>query len=87
MKTIEIFTTSDTSECDCCGTSWADGGVVYVDGVEKVLEIIPVAYCCGDVSVSESELLVLALSKLGISVRVDNEPFHVSNAELSKELL
>jgi hypothetical protein len=85
-KTIEIITTSDTYECDTCGMDWAEGGYVLIDG-EKVLEVVPSAYCLGGTSASESELLVLALSKIGVKVRVDGEFFHISNVELSKELL
>lgn len=73
---IEIKTTTDSHGCETCGGSWAEGGVVYVDGKE-VLERIPSAYCYGVPSFSESDLLVMALKKIGIDVFVDGFRYDV----------
>lgn len=73
---IEIKTMSDSHDCETCGGSWAEGGVVYVDGVE-VLRREPVAYCYGVPSFSESDLLVMALKQLGTEVAVDGDIFHI----------
>jgi len=78
MKRIEIETLSDVHECETCGSSWAEGGVVYVDG-EEILRREPLAYCYGTPSYSESDLLVMALKKLGIDVIVDGEQYFISS--------
>lgn len=74
---IRIETARDTSECDCCGTCYAEGGTVTIDGV-LVLDRPPAAACYDGESYSESELLVMALAKMGHPVLVDGAPFHVT---------
>lgn len=78
MKRIEIETMTDEHECETCGSSWSEGGVVYVDG-EEVLCREPRAYCYGTPSYSESDLLVMALKKLGVEVRVDSEQYFIQS--------
>ena len=73
---IEIEMMSDTHDCETCGGSWAMGGVVYVDG-EEVLRREPVAYCYGVPTFSEYDLLVMALKKIGVEVKVDGKQFEV----------
>lgn len=74
---IEIITDTDTAECDCCGTSYADGGEVIIDG-KIVLSRPASASCVGSESWTEAELLVMALKKIGHEVSVDGRPFHVT---------
>lgn len=74
---IEIITNHDSTECDCCGSSWAQGGSVIVDGVEIISKPAEAA-CIGSISYTEGELLVMALKKMGHEVLVDDEPFHVT---------
>lgn len=71
---IEIETSYDSVECETCGGNYAEGGVVKVDGVE-ILNYPAEASCYGGGSYSESELLVMALKKLGHEVIVDGSPF------------
>lgn len=73
---IEIKTWTDSHDCETCGSSWAEGGIVYVDGKE-VLRREPSAYCFGVPSFSESDLLVMALKKLGHQVLVDGHQYQV----------
>ena len=73
---IEIQTEEDVRECETCGSSWAEGGVVRVDGKE-VLRREPIAYCYGTPTYSESDLLVMALKKIDIDVFVDGERYQV----------
>lgn len=73
---IEIKTMSDDHDCDTCGGSWAEGGVVYIDG-EETLRREPVAYCYGVPSFSESDLLVMALKKMGVDVFVDGDRYQI----------
>ena len=81
---IEITTTSDEYECETCGFDWAEGGYVHVDG-ELVLEKEAVAHCFGGASYTESELLVLALEKLGHTITVDKQAFHINQADAREE--
>lgn len=73
---IDIKLMTDDHDCETCGSTWAEGGVVYVDGKE-VLRREPVAYCYGTPTFSEHDLLVMALKKIGIQVMVDGNPFEV----------
>jgi len=82
-KKINIEWTQDTSDCETCGMSWADGGKIYIDG-KMVDEVEPVAYCFGGTSAGEDELLVLALAHIGISVEVDGEKYHIGCVEISE---
>jgi hypothetical protein len=85
MKKIEINTCSDHYDCETCGDSYAEGGSVIIDG-KTVLEVEPMAHCYGGTSVTEGELLILALNKLGVKIRVDGQKPYVMDAELSEEL-
>ena len=73
---IEIETLTDSHECDTCGCSYADGGIVKIDGV-VVLERIPSAYCYDAPSFSESDLLVMALKSIGFTIEVDGHPYQI----------
>lgn len=77
---IQIETDSDTAECDCCGTSYATGGTVLVDG-QVVLERPAEASCIGSLSFTPDELLVMALHKLGHTVLVDGDRYHVTRVD------
>lgn len=77
---IEITTQADHSDCDCCGDNYAQGGFVMIDGV-MVLDRPPAAACYDGDSFEPSELLVMALKKLGHDVFVDGQPFHVSRRD------
>lgn len=86
MKSIRIETWFDEHECETCGSSYSQGGEVFVDD-KSVLIVEPIAHCFGGIQATEDELLVLALSKLGVEIRIDGEKPHVSNTELSETLL
>lgn len=64
-------------ECETCGTDYAVGGKVYIDG-ELVIDAIPVAHCFCGRSFEVDELLVLALKELGHTVEVGGRPYHIS---------
>jgi hypothetical protein len=76
LMKVEIEVLTDSHDCETCGCSWAEGGVVYVDGVE-VLVRKPSAYCYNSPSFSESDLLVMALTKLGHEVLVDGSRYQI----------
>lgn len=73
---IEIQTSIDHSECETCGSSWAYGGAVFVDGKE-ILSREPLASCYGSPSFSEADLLVMALKKMGHEVLLDGSLYPV----------
>lgn len=75
---IEIEVLADYHECETCGYSSAGGGIVYVDG-EEVLRRCPVAYCYGSADFSESDLLVMALKKIGTEVLVDGNYYFIGS--------
>ena len=81
---IEITTNRDTHECETCGTSYADGGTVKVDG-ELIIDLQAVAHCWGGQSFSQDELLVLALMKLGHTVEVDGNPYFIAQSVDNEE--
>lgn len=67
---IEIFTETDSHECDTCGSNYDEGGYVLIDGKE-VFRYEPVASCWGNANYSESDLLFLALREIGFDITVD----------------
>jgi hypothetical protein len=68
---IEIFTIEDQHECETCGSSWADGGLIKIDGRE-VFRFEPVANCFDGHSLSPDDLLAIALHKAGIEVYIED---------------
>lgn len=44
MSKIEITWISDSTDCETCGSSWAEGAIVKIDGI-VVLDFTPVAAC------------------------------------------
>lgn len=74
---IRIETDTDRYECDDCGMCFAEGGKVFVDDV-LILEKPASAHCYGGSSHSESDLLVMALTKLGHEIIVDDERYHIT---------
>lgn len=82
---IEVVTTEDTYDCETCGMDYATGGKVYVDG-KLILEKEASAHCYSGSSYSEAELLILALEKMGHTLTVDGEPFHIMMADAREDL-
>lgn len=67
MKTIKIEWLSDSHDCETCGTSWANGANVWIDGVLS-LELHPYAACfCGSDFPSD-EVYKAIIQKLGYKV-------------------
>lgn len=75
---INIKTETDYHDCSTCGGSYAEGGTVTING-EVVLEREVRAYCYGVPSYSESDLLVMALKKVGIDVFVDGSRYFIQS--------
>ncbi len=73
---IYINTNHDEYDCETCGTDYAEGGKVFIDG-ELTIEADALAHCYNGSHYSEMDLLVMALHKKGISVYVDGDLYHV----------
>lgn len=71
MADIRIEWLFDTSDCDTCGMTWAEGAKVYFDGKLR-LDLQPVAYCCGCDSWSTDEVYALILKEFGHTVSEDH---------------
>jgi hypothetical protein len=80
MKQIRIETLEDSHYCEDCGPSYATGGKVFVDEVE-VLCKEPFACCYDPVSFSDTDLLVMALAKLGVEVLVDSKKYEICSPD------
>jgi len=73
---IKITTDTDMCACETCGSSYAEGGFVEIDG-EKIIDLPAFASCSGGDNYSADELLVLALHKLGHTVIVDDDIYFI----------
>ena len=70
MSKVVIQVMSDWNDCEQCGGGSEDGGVIMIDN-EVVFEHIPQAYCFGNNSISEYDLLKLAFEKLGHTLEIE----------------
>ena len=70
MADVSIRWLQDTHECDTCGTSYADGASVSVDG-RPLLELVPSAHCYGGDSWDPETVFRAVLRELGHSVSED----------------
>ena len=66
-KEIKIEWLSDVYDCDTCGTSWASGANVFING-NLELELTPVAHCYGGEDYSTEDIYIKILNKLGWEV-------------------
>lgn len=65
MVKVRIEQLSDWSSCETCGGSSEDGGRIWIDG-NLVWEEIPRAGCFDNKYYDLSDLMKIALEKLGI---------------------
>lgn len=64
MAHVKIEWLHDSHSCETCGTSYAEGARVYVDGAAAI-ELEPVAHCFGGANFMESEVFAAILTHLG----------------------
>ena len=64
---IEIEWLSDSYDCDDCGMSWAEGAIVFFNGV-KVLDLTPSAHCYDGINYERDEVYRQILAELGHTV-------------------
>lgn len=67
MSKIEIKWIYDEHDCDTCGSSYAEGAIVKIDGKEALV-LEPFAHCFDDQSFSETEVFEKILEHLGHEV-------------------
>lgn len=68
MNQIKIEWLSDSSDCDTCGISWADGAVVTFPNGD-VLDFTPSARCCGGTHYERDDVYKAILTHLGYTVK------------------
>lgn len=68
---IEIFTDADHCDCETCGSSYASGGRVLIDGV-TVVDLPAIAACFDGQDHDVEALLVKALEAMGHVVLIDS---------------
>jgi hypothetical protein len=64
MAEVRIEWLTDTHECETCGSSWAEGARVFVDGTE-VLHLEPQAHCMGGAHWEQAAVYQEVFSKMG----------------------
>lgn len=70
MATIKIEWLHDSYDCELCGSSYAEGAKVFIDGT-LVLDLEPAAHCYGGANYSESEVYERVLKHLGHTIEGD----------------
>lgn len=69
MARIEIEWLDDTSDCETCGISYAEGASVRVDGV-TVIEMTPRAHCFGGDNYYDAVVWLAVLAHFGLAIAV-----------------
>lgn len=72
MSVVKIERTSDVHRCETCGSSWAEGAKIFVDG-KLVKELKPVAHCFGGQSFDDEDVLRATLAHFGHELEYDHE--------------
>jgi hypothetical protein len=70
MNQIKIIRTTDEEDCECCGTSYAEGYEVYIND-KLVHELIPLAHCYGCATYEIDDAFKLLLQGLGYNVIIE----------------
>jgi hypothetical protein len=70
---IKIKRVTDWTDCETCGSSYAEGAVIYIDGKEA-LDLAPVAHCFGGTNYDEDAILKTLLEHLGYEVEIEAAP-------------
>jgi hypothetical protein len=72
-KKLEIKYNTDEYECDDCGTSYATGAEVYLDG-KLIIDKKASAHCYeGSGEIELAGILLIALEKMGVEVTEEGE--------------
>lgn len=65
---INVEWLHDESECDTCGSNYAQGAIVSLDG-EEIIRLEPHASCFGTEDWSAEEVMIKIINYLGHEVR------------------
>jgi len=57
----------DTYDCETCGSDWAEGAIVHIDG-EEILHLQPIAHCYDGVTYTRGQVYQKILDHLGYVV-------------------
>lgn len=64
---IKIEWLSDSCDCETCGSSWAEGAIVYIDG-QEIFTLEPHASCYDGSSWTQAEVYYQILKGLGYTI-------------------
>lgn len=71
MANIRIEWLHDSHSCETCGTSYAEGARVFIDGA-LALDLKPVAHCYDGASYYDSDVYRRILTHIGHTVEPDD---------------
>ena len=72
FTSIIIEPLEDTWECDDCGTDYAIGAKVFIDGVQ-VIDLVPIAHCYDGVSYDDEYIYNAIINHLNLPINVELE--------------
>jgi hypothetical protein len=72
LSKYKIVRLSDSCECETCGTSWAEGYVIY-QGDEIVIDKTPLASCYGGKDYYDQEPYKDIIELLGVGVTEERD--------------
>jgi hypothetical protein len=64
---IRIEWHTDEHDCENCGSSYAEGAVIHIEGREPI-EMLPSAHCFDGTSYSEADVYTRIIEELGYRV-------------------
>lgn len=68
---IKIEWLTDSHDCETCGTSWADGANVWIDGV-LTLQLTPFASCFNETHYGVDDVYRRIIERLGHTLEDGN---------------
>jgi hypothetical protein len=70
MAAIRIEHLTDSHSCETCGSSYAEGARVFIDGA-LAIELEPVAHCFGGANWDEFDVFIRIMEHFGHTVTDD----------------
>lgn len=72
MAEVSVETTWDSHQCETCGSSYADGFKIFVDG-KLIKELEPVAHCFNGTFWTEEDVLDAVLTHFGHTLKREKQ--------------
>ena len=69
---IRIVYTDDDYDCETCGSAYATGAKIYINGILS-LNLVPKAHCFNQINYDHNEIMRRALELVGIELEQANE--------------